>query len=297
MNRKAETAKLALSMCIFGTIGLFRRWIPYSSGLIACARGVIGALFLICVLAVKRRRIEWKTVRKYLIPLIISGVCLGTNWLLLFEAYNHTSVSVATVCYYMAPLIATVAAVFLFREKLTAKKTVCILVACVGLILVSGVLQDGFSGLTGILLGLGAAVLYASVVLLNRYMDGIGSYDRTIMQLAVSSVAIGIYTALTDDFSQYTFSWLPAVLLLLVGVLHTGVAYTLYFGSMNALPTQTVSIFSYIDPVLSILLSAVILKESLTPLAVIGMVMVLGGTVISEVSFGKKNDPGSKESL
>lgn len=285
MNKKLLLFKLSLSMCIFGTIGIFRRYIPYSSGLIACARGVIGALFLILFLLIKRQKTDFRAVARYILPLIASGLCLGSNWLLLFEAYNYTSVSVATVCYYMAPIIASAAAVLLFKDKITIKKGLCILVSCVGLVLVSGIVSDGISGMKGILLGLGAAMLYASVMLLNRSMKEINAYDRTVVQLAVSSVAIGTYTAFTDDLSSLTFEWLPVLLLLVVGILHTGVAYTLYFGVMNQLPTQTVSIFSYLDPVLSILLSAVILHETLTPLAVIGMVLVLGGTIASEVDL------------
>lgn len=288
MNKKVSLFKLSLSMCIFGTIGIFRRLIPFSSGLIAFARGVIGVLFLFTFLLIIRQKVDLRAVRRYLWPLIISGIALGSNWVMLFEAYNYTAISTATVCNYMAPICASAAAVWIFKDKITLQKGICFLISCTGLILVSGVLVDGLSGLTGILLALGAAVLYASVMLLNRMMTDINAYDRTIVQLAASSVAIGIYTFLTDDFSAYTFDWRSVLLLAVVGIVHTGIAYMLYFGVMNQLPTQTVSLFSYLDPVLSILLSALILHESMTVPVLIGMVMVLGGTIFSEITFKRR---------
>lgn len=288
MNRKVEVFKLILSMSIFGSIGIFVQLMPYSKPLVAFARGVIGAVCLLIFLAVRRQKLTFAAARKHLVPLLCSGVCLGANWVLLFKAYEFTTVSVANICYYMGPIFASVAAIFLFREKMTVKKALCILVACGGLVLVSGVLREGINGMTGILLALAAAVLYASVMLLNRCLGEIGVFDRTILQLAISSVATGIYTACTGGFAGFSFEPVPVIMLIIVGIVHTGISYALYFGAMNSLPTQTVSIFSYIDPVLSIVLAAVILKETLTPEAYIGIVMVLGGLIVSEISFGKR---------
>ena len=284
----ADKAKLILAMCIFGTIGIFRRKIPYPSGMIACVRGLIGALFLLVLHALRRQSIDKTAVKRCLLPLCLSGICLGGNWVLLFEAYRFTTVSVATVCYYMAPVFAMLAATVFFRERLTGKKIFCILLACGGMLSVSGISGMQIKGVAGILAGLGAAVLYAAVMLLNRFLTEIDSYDRTIVQLLVAAVAVGIYSLGMEKQTMGTATLQTVCLLLLIGVVHTGFAYALYFDSIGNLPVQTTAIFSFLDPVVSIILSVVLLQEELTIRCICGMAMILGGAVINEVSIGQK---------
>ena len=290
MRQKTAMTKLILAMCIFGTIGIFRRMLPYPSGMIACARAVIGAAFLFLLLVMRRHSMDQKMLKKYLVPLLASGICLGGNWVLLFEAYRHATVAVATVCYYMAPVFAMLAAAIFFRERLTGKKIFCILLACGGMLLVSGILDTQIKGVAGILFGLGAAVLYAAVMLLGRFLTEIDSYDRTIVQLLVSVVAVGIYSLVMEEPTKITFCLRShaIILLLIIGVLHTGIAYALYFDSIGKLPTQTVAIFSFLDPVVSIILSVFFLQEPLTLRCICGMCMILGSAVFNEVTFGRK---------
>ena len=276
---------LILSMCVFGTIGILRRYIPLSSSLIALVRGVVGAAFLLLVVAVRQQPLDKTAIRKNLVLLVASGAAIGFNWILLFEAYNYTSVATATLCYYLAPILVILAAPFVLKEKLTLKKGLCALVALLGMVLVSGVPDSGFGGVSemkGILFGIGAAVLYASVILMNKKMSAIAAYDKTILQLIMASAALLPYVLLTENWSEVTVTGLSAVLLLVAGVVHTGLAYWLYFGSMGALKAQTVALFSYIDPILAIVLSLVILSEPMSILSGIGAVMILGAAYISE---------------
>jgi drug/metabolite transporter (DMT)-like permease len=107
------------------------------------------------------------------------------------------------------------------------------------------------------------------------------------MQLGTAAIAILPYTLLTENFADITFTPVAVCMLFFVGIVHTGIAYTLYFGSMSGLKTQTIALFSYIDPVVAIILSAVILQENIGLWGVIGAVMVLGSTMVSEL-FGEK---------
>lgn len=278
--------KNILSMFIFGTIGIFRRYLPLPSSLVAMARGAIGMLFLLAVMFLMKKKLDRASIRKNFLRLCLSGVCLGVNWILLFEAYNYTSVAIATLCYYLAPMFIILASPLLLRERITARKLICVGVALLGMVFVSGVLDAGISSISelkGIFLGLAAAVFYASVVLINKKTVGIPANDRTIMQLGVSSVVLFPYVLLTENFAQMQLS--PGVLgmLIVVGILHTGVAYALYFGSLRELKAQTAAILSYIDPVVAILLSALLLKESMSLLAGIGAVLVLGSAIVSEL--------------
>ena len=277
------TLKLVVSMFIFGTIGVFRRYIPLPSSLVAMSRGITGMLFLLALLRVRGGRMNREAIRRKLPTLCITGAALGINWILLFEAYNHTSVATATLCYYFAPMLILLSAPLALGERLTARKCACVAVALLGMVFVSGVLQTGFTGLRGILLGLGAAVFYACVVLLNKRLGDVPSNDRTIVQLGASAVVLLPYVLLTVDFSELTFAPPAAGLLLLVGVLHTGVAYALYFGALRELRAQTAAILSYIDPVVAVLLSALLLREPMNALSALGAALVLGAAIVSEL--------------
>ena len=284
--------KNILSMLIFSTIGIFRRYIPLPSSLVAMVRGAIGMVFLLLVMAIARKKLDGVSIRKNLPRLCFTGACLGINWILLFEAYNYTSVATATLCYYLAPMFIMLISPIVLKEKLTAKKLICIGVALVGMVFVSGVLDAGIqsiSELKGVLMGLAAAVFYACVVLMNKKTPDIPANDRTIVQLGVSSVVLLPYVLLTENFAEMTFT--PGVLgmLVVVGIIHTGLAYALYFGSLKELKAQTAAILSYIDPVGAILLSALLLKERMSLLAAIGAVLVLGSAIVSELPERKRS--------
>jgi len=280
------TLKLTLSMFIFGTIGIFRRYIPLPSSMVAMTRGIVGMLVLLAFLRLKRVKLDRKAICKNAPILILSGAAMGVNWILLFEAYNYTSVATATLCYYLAPIFIIIVSPFLLKEKITAKKLVCVAVALLGMVFVSGVLQTGISGvseLRGILLGVAAAAFYASVVLLNKRLGDVPAYDRTILQLGAAGIALLPYVLLTENVEAMEFTGLSVLMLAIVCMVHTGVAYALYFGSLMNLKAQTAAILSYIDPVVAIILSALLLKEHMDAFGVIGAVLVLGAAIISEL--------------
>ena len=293
MNAKI---KIITAMVTFGTIGVFVRYIPLPSSIIALVRGVLATIFLLTVMTAGKRRPDRTAIRRNLALLVISGGMIGFNWILLFEAYNYTSVAVATLCYYLAPVFVIIASPFVLGEKLTMRKTLCVISALAGMVMVSGVIQNYVSGgnaedlnLTGVLLGIGAGALYATIILMNKKLKNISSYDTTVMQLAAASIVLVPYCLLTVDIGSLEVTPGSAVLLVIVGIVHTGIAYVLYFGSIKELPAQTVAIFSYIDPILAVLLSAFLLKESMDMLSISGALLILGSTFVSEMK-GKAND-------
>ena len=169
---------------------------------------------------------------------------------------------------------------------LTTRKLLCVLAALCGMVFVSGVPQSGLpeaGEATGILLALLSAVLYASDVSINKLLDQVPACERTLVQLAVAALVMIPYILLTEDVAAMALTPLGAVLLLIVGVFHTGWCYSLFFGSMTYLPAQTVVLFSYIDPIVAIFLSALLLKEPLGWSGILGAVLVLGSTLISEL--------------
>ena len=289
-NGRWSVLMLVTSMLIFGTIGVFRKYLPVSSAFLAFSRGILGGL---CILAFTRLRKERREriPRRTLLGLVVSGALIGINWMLLFEAFNHTTVTVATLCYYMEPTIVMLHSPLIFRERLTVRKSVCAAVAIAGMVLVSGVIGDSGSrggSLRGVLLGLGAAVFYSAVVIMNKKIRGVDAYRKTTVQLLSAGLVMVPYLFLTGGFSTNGFSPAAVILLLVVGILHTGIAYVLYFGSMDGLRVQSVALLSYIDPVSALLFSAFLLREPLSLLNIIGAVMIIGSAVISET--GKQQD-------
>ncbi len=277
---------LMASMTVFGTIGLFRRWIPLPSGAIAMARGLIGAAFLLLMLWVKKEKIDFSAMKGQLGKLLFSGALIGLNWVALFEAFRFTSVSVATVCYYMAPIIVMALSPWLLREKLSLRKVLCVLTALLGAALVSGILTgtaQGSNHLLGVALGLLAAVMYATVVLVNKRIVSVKAFDRTILQLAAAGGVLIPYVALTERVDPAVFSWKTALLMLIVCVLHTGIAYALYFASLEGVSGQTAALYSYVDPIVAVLASAIVLQERMSGWGIVGSVLVLGAAIISEL--------------
>ena len=283
MNSKLS---MIASMIIFGTIGIFVEYIAMPSGVIAAFRGIVGMLVLFVTMAVRKKAPDKATIKRKLPIILLSGAAIGFNWILLFEAYRHTGVPVATVCYYMAPIIVIAFSPLFFKEKLGLKKIICVAVALLGAVAVSGVLQADTSKLTGILLGLGAAVLYASVVIMNKFLADVPSLERTALQLGAAGFTVLPYALLT--MGDLSFNPLSLGLLLVVGVFHTGFAYTMYFGAVGKLKGQTVAILSYIDPASAILLSALFLSQTPSALEALGAVLIIGAAFVGEVSFKRK---------
>lgn len=283
-NIQAEKMMLIASMCIFGTIGIFRRYLPLPSSLVALVRGMIGTVFLLMVVFVQKRRFDKEVIRKNILLLLLSGTAIGFNWIFLFEAYCYTSVAVATLCYYLAPILVILSAPVVLKDKPTVRQVLCAVAALCGMIPVSGVMDAGvgIGSLKGLFYGIGAAILYASVILMNKKMTDINAYDKTVFQLFFATITLLPYVLATESISALRLT-LPSVLLLLtVGIIHTGLAYWMYFSSIQALKAQTAALWSYLDPVLAIILSTVLLKEPMSPAAWVGAAVILGSAYLCE---------------
>ncbi len=277
---------MILSMAIFGTIGIFVELIALPSGLIASFRGIVGAVVILLVMLISGRKPDFSAIKSKWWLLVLSGAAIGFNWILLFEAYRHTGIPVATVCYYMAPLFVTALSPFVLKEKLSPKQIVCIFLALLGIVAVSGVLQGGATKLTGVALGLGAAALYASIILMNKFMGSVPAYEKTAIQLGSAGLVVLPYALLTSG--QVTINLKSLLLLVVVGIVHTGFAYLLYFEAVKNLKGQAVAILSYIDPAAAIILSSIIFMQMPKGYELIGTVLIMCAAFFSEINFGKK---------
>ena len=281
---------LILSMIIFGTIGPFVRQIGIPSASIALFRAVLAVALISIFLVFSKQKIAFASIKKELILLLLSGAAIGFNWIFLFEAYRYTTISVATLTYYFAPVLVILLCPLLFKEKLGIKQWICFGMSTIGIILITGFgnLSEGKNHLLGILFGLAAACLYAAVILINKKIKNVGGIHRTFLQFLATIVVLFPYVSLTEGFGLSKLDSTGWICLVIVGLLHTGITYCLYFSSLKKLPGQKAAILSYIDPLVAVLISATILGENLGISQIIGGLLILGFTLWNELDSSKK---------
>ena len=298
MKNKELFAKLKIcgSMAVFGSIGIFVKYLTLPSGFLVFLRALVGFLFLLPFVLIRRNDNSLSDIKSNLAPLIASGVCLGANWVLLFEAYRYTDVSIATLCYYLAPVFIVLLSPIILRERLTLQKGAGVFLALCGMVFVSGVFSGSErANIVGIILGVCAAVLYASVVFINKKIKNISAYNKTAFQFGVSLAVTLPYSLLTEELDASMFDARSIIFILILGIIHTGVAYVLYFSALRDVKAHTAAILSYVDPILALIFAALILKEIMSPWELVGAILVLGGAFLSEIKF--KNSKENKKEL
>ena len=283
--KKENTSKvlMALSMFIFGTIAPIVRNIGVGSGELALYRAIMAAVIVGGFLLFSRQKISVFGIKKELLLLLISGAAMGINWIFLFEAYKYTTVSVATLSYYFAPVIVMVVCPLIFKEKLTIKQIICFVMSTVGLVLITGTAGGGSEDMLGILFGLSAAMFYAAVMLLNKFIKGIEGLHRTFIQFLAAIIVLLPYVLLTGGVTLGTLNGRSWGFLLVVGIVHTGLAYCMYFSAIKELVGNKVAMLSYIDPLVAVIVSVVFLNEKMTLPQIAGGILILGFTLACEL--------------
>ena len=283
-----------LSMIIFGTIGVFVRYIDLSSSEIALLRGLIGSLFLITVMFILKKKVSWAYAKGNALILLLSSIALGGNWIFFFQAYKHTTISNAVLSYYFAPVFVLILSPLVLKEKLSAKKIICIGVAMLGMLFIvgsSGVSTSGLDHLIGIGYGLLAAAFYATLMLLNKFIKNMDGLEITLIQLGTATLLLIPYVFLTEGFGILEVSSSSIPFILILGIVHTGIGFLLFFSGMQKLKGQSIAALSYADPITSLVISAVILQEQTTFVQLLGGALLLGSTFVSEnqsIKFSKR---------
>lgn len=295
MKKYIPQILLIISMLVFGTIAVFVKNIKLSSGKdlssqeLALYRAVLASVLIALFLIITKQKFEFSKIKKEVPLLLISGIAMGINWIFLFQAYKYTTVSVATLSYYFAPVIVTIACPILFKEKLTKKQIICFIFSTVGLALITGIgdLSQGKNHLIGILFGLGAACFYATVIIMNKYIKNVAGVQRTFLQFLAAIIILLPYVLLTSKINIMSLTKVSWINLLIVGLVHTGITYCLYFTALKDLPGQKAAILSYIDPLVAVLMSVFVLSEEITFVQIIGGILILGFTLYNEINLAE----------
>ncbi|MDX7985160.1 EamA family transporter [Bacillus velezensis] len=273
-----------LSMIIFGTMGLVVRYIDLSSSETALLSSSIGCLFLIIVFFMMKKTIPWKLVKSNAYVLFLSGIALGGNWIFLYQSYDHTTLTNATLGYYFAPVFVMILSPFVLKEQLPVKKIVCIGIAIIGMLLIvgNGISASGTEDLLGIFFGLVAAAFYAALMLINKFIHHMGRLEITIIQLGITALLLLPYVFFTEGFGIFGVSRSSVPFIIILGIVNTGIGFWLFFSGMQKLKGQSIAMLSYVDPFVAILISAIILQEQMTIVQMLGGALLLGSTFVSE---------------
>lgn len=286
MKRLKYRFPLCLSLVLFGTISLFSKNAGISSGYLSLCRAVIAIVTILVIKLLRRERLDFRKIGKDALWLLLSGAAMGFNWVLFFESFNYVAVSTATLCYYFAPILVTAACPFLFHEKLTVRQIVCFVMSTVGLVLLIGVAGERQNPV-GICIALGSAVLYAVVITINKLIRSVTGIDRSLLQFAAAVIVLIPYVGAASGFSLSGLGTLNIVSILVIGIVYTGAAYCAYFSAIPNLPGQETMLLSYIDPLVAVIVSVAVLGEPITLLQLLGGALVIGFTIINELSAAK----------
>lgn len=281
------TAKIITAMLIWGSMGIFAVRLNWPPPVVASFRAITGAILAAGLIHKAGLKPDWLEIRLHLPRLACAGVFIGLNWILLFYGYMYTTVPIATLCYYMAPIYVMMLSPLLFKERLTPIKIFCAILALCGTGLVSGIHEsitagNGSDDLKGVFCSLLGGLLYALVMLLNKSVTTVAPQAKTFVQMVAGTMIVTPFAVFTTDFSPLVFDLHSISLLLVLGIFHTGIAFHLFFSGVEVLPAQTTALLSYIDPLSAIALAALLLGQPLTITQAIGGCMILGATLICE---------------
>lgn len=275
-----DSLKYFISVFLYGTLGLFLSLINVNSDFVVFCRGFIGALFILIVKLIKKERFDLKAIKENLLYLAICGISLGLNEMFLFIGYKY-AVSLASLGNYTAPISVIVISAIFYKEKLNIKQILCAIASFIGIILISGIFTNNTSNLIALVYGLIASIGFVALVFFNKKLGPMDQLDKTFVQLLFTSLTVLPFVFINKSIPT-SFDLKTVIVLLTLGVLHTGFAYILYFDALKTLAPIKIAIIGYVEPVLSVLIGALLLNEPMDLFGIFGTVLIIGSAIISE---------------
>ena len=284
--KNSAVLRYLFALSLYGTIGLFLHFVSYSSEFVVLCRGLFGSLFIYLVLLFRKEKIDKEAVRKNLFMLALSGIALGLNWVFLFAGYRY-GIAISSLCNYMAPIIVVVIMSLFYKERINLKQILCIVMAFAGMLLMLGIFEGNSTvDMRCVLYGSLAAVGFVILVLINRRIRDIPQLEKTLIQLLFSMLAVLPYVYFNNGFPKL-FDLRSTLLVLMLGFLHTGVAYIFYFSSIDTLPAQSIAVLGYLEPVMNLLIGALILHEKIGISGILGALLIILASIGNEVFADK----------
>lgn len=265
--------QMAGAMTLSGTIGLFvieSGQSPWNVVWLRCVFGALG-LALYCWRAGLLR--DTGFTRRTLLLALAAGAALVLNWVLLFSAYRHASISLATAVYNVQPFLLIGLGALVLGERPGWKRVGWSVLAFAGVLLVlpwHGTPAERHELLLGTLYGLGAALLYAFTALMVKRLRAIRPQLLALVQVTLGAVALAPFV----DVSALPVTAGPWAYLVTLGLVHTTLMYILMYGAIQKLPTTSVAALSFIYPAVAILVDFVAFGQRLDPQQWLGVAAI-----------------------
>jgi drug/metabolite transporter (DMT)-like permease len=276
MKTKTRGAvQMILAMTISGTVGWPVLVLGQPPATVVFWRCAFGALAMLATCAALGQLKQGAINRRQLAFAILGGIALVLNWTLLFAAYQHASIAVATVTYHVQPFMLVALGALLFGEKLTADRLGWLLLAFAGMVLIVAGRQNGGGGdgyLLGVALALGAALMYAIAAAIVKQLAALPPQLIVLIQLTVGALALAPFAGLATPPAA-PLDWL---LLATLGLVHTGLMSTLLYGAIQKIPTALVGALSFIYPAVAIVVDWAVFGHRLSLLQLLGTLAILG---------------------
>lgn len=281
--------KYFLATIISSFSGFISRYIICESEFLVLSRGLIGALFLFILVNIKGKKLNVESIKNNIKPLILSGILMGFCWITLFRGFQF-SISITSLLNNMSSLVVVVIMALFFHEKITKKQIICVIWVVIGVLMLSG-LFDGQvqANIQGITYGTLACFGYSIVIIINMRIKDIDALDKTIVQLFISFLTV-LPFAIFGNKIPTSLDTTSIILIIIMGVVNTGLMFLLFFGSIQHLPSSEIAIITYLEPVISIILGAIFFNERMTIIGIIGTIIVLAAAVTNELL---SNDNGN----
>ena len=270
-------------LILFGSNGVAASYIHLTSQQIVLLRTLLGFALLAVLYFATGHRLTVRQHKRDCAFLALSGVAMGADWMLLFEAYDQIGVSLGMIINYCGPILVIVTAPLFFQERLTWQKGLAL--AMMGACLISGQTAAAGGSLWGLVCAGLSAVTYAIMVISNKLSKHIVGMENALLQMGFALVTVVIFVVSRGGLAMDipVGDW-PFILWL--GLLNTGVGCYCYFSTIGALPAHTVAICGYLEPISAVVFSMVILREVISPVQLVGILLILGGAVFGERASG-----------
>ena len=275
------------SLLLFGFNGIVASHIPLDSTHIVLLRSLLGSMSLLAFFFLSGHRFSFTGRGQDVLLICLSGAAMGASWMLLYEGYQRIGVATASLLYYCGPVIVMALSPLFFREKLTYVKLIGFSAVCAGIVLINGLSGEALN-VIGCICGIGGAVFYAVMLILNKKARSVDGMENSLLQMLSATATTVLFLLCREQLSFSVTEGHVWLWILLLGLVNTGFGCWCYFSAIGALPVQTVAVCGYIEPMSAVVFSALLLREHMTLPQLLGAVLIVGGALFAEcVRSGK----------
>lgn len=297
-KKRIGTILIILAAVFWGSMGIFVRKLGtygFSSIQIVSIRLTLAAIIFSLILLIKDRsgfKIELKDIPLFL-GLGFGSILFFT--ICYFTAINMMSLSTAAILLYTSPIWIMLMSLFVFKEKMTGRKIIALLLAFGGCVLVSGISGEGIS-LIGFLIGLGSGLGYGLYSILGTIaLKEYSPYTVTTYTFIIAAIGSWFISKPIEMYSLFSAAPdLPFLILfcIITAVVTAVIPFLAYTLGLRSVEASKAGILATIEPLVATLFGVVIFSEKLTILSGLGIILILSAVIVLNVKSKDKEEKG-----